>query len=168
MEREGDQAGATGAEAARRAAVLRPLVQAYLTASGSLESGIRDAVWKLGVSRATVWRWIRRLAAEGGRTSAMAPFVSGAPCGPSPLPWQSRMSAGILHSHYRASIRRPGSSRLAARLLEGAPLDCSSRPHCVATSAKVRSFRIEGHRADDGEISQLKARNDVQRIVSQI
>jgi hypothetical protein len=51
MEREGDQAGATGAEAARRAAVLRPLVQAYLTGSGSLESGIRDALWELGVSR---------------------------------------------------------------------------------------------------------------------
>ena len=43
MEREGDQAGAIGAEAARRAAVLRPLVQAYLTGSGRLESGIRRA-----------------------------------------------------------------------------------------------------------------------------
>jgi hypothetical protein len=77
MEREGDQAGATGAEAARRAAVLRPLVQAYLTGSGSLESGIRDALWELGVSRATVWRWIRRLAAEGGRTSALVPQKRG-------------------------------------------------------------------------------------------
>ncbi|PSH61674.1 hypothetical protein CU102_26765 [Phyllobacterium brassicacearum] len=45
MEREGGPGGATGAEVARRAAVLRPLVQAYLTGSGSLESGIRDAVW---------------------------------------------------------------------------------------------------------------------------
>jgi putative transposase len=98
---EGDQAGATGAEAARRAAVLRPLVQAYLTGSGRLESGIRDALWELGVSRATVWRWIRRLAAEGGRTRALVP--------------QKR-----------------------------------------------------GRRADGGEISYLKARNDVQRIVSQI
>ena len=84
MEREGDQAGATGAEAARRAAVLRPLVQAYLTGSGSLESGIRDAVWELGVSRATVWRWIRRLTAEGGRTSglvtAQIPFQSCPEC----------------------------------------------------------------------------------------
>jgi putative transposase len=34
--------------------VLRPLVQAFLKGTGSLESGINDAVWELGVSRATV------------------------------------------------------------------------------------------------------------------
>ncbi len=28
----------------------------HLTGSGSVESGIRDAFWELGVSRATVWR----------------------------------------------------------------------------------------------------------------
>ena len=38
---------------------------------GSLESGIRDAFRKLGVSKATVWRWVRRIADEGGRTSEM-------------------------------------------------------------------------------------------------
>ena len=77
MEREGDQAGTEGVEAARRAAVLRPLVQAYLAGAGSLESGVRDAVRELGVSRATVWRWIRRLAEDGGRTSALAPHKRG-------------------------------------------------------------------------------------------
>ncbi|WP_240473706.1 DNA-binding domain-containing protein [Thioclava pacifica] len=34
-------------------------------------------VWELGVSRATVWRWIRRLAADGGRTSALVPRKRG-------------------------------------------------------------------------------------------
>jgi hypothetical protein len=42
--------------------VLRPLVQSYLNGTASLESGINDAVWELGVSRAAVWRWIKRLA----------------------------------------------------------------------------------------------------------
>ena len=56
MDREEDHARTIGAEATRRAAVLRPLVQDYLSGKGSLESGIRDAVWQLGVSRATVGR----------------------------------------------------------------------------------------------------------------
>lgn len=77
MESDGDEFGANGAEAARRAAVLRPLVRDYLAGTGSLESGVRDAVWELGVSRATVWRWIRRLAEEGGRTSSLAPRKRG-------------------------------------------------------------------------------------------
>jgi hypothetical protein len=68
MGREGDHAEAIGAEAARKAAVLRPLVQEYLSGTGSLESGIHDAVCELGVSRATDWRWIRRLAYYGGWT----------------------------------------------------------------------------------------------------
>ena len=51
MESDGDEFGANGAEAARRAAVLRPLVRDYLAGTGSLESGVRDAVWELGVSR---------------------------------------------------------------------------------------------------------------------
>ncbi|MGX9353481.1 DNA-binding domain-containing protein (plasmid) [Shimia sp. W99] len=77
MERAGEQDETVGAETARRAAVLRPLVQAYLAGSGGLESRIRDAVWELGVSRATVWRWIRRLVAAGGRTSALVPRKRG-------------------------------------------------------------------------------------------
>ena len=48
-----DREDSAGGEEARRAAVLRPLVQAYLKGTGSLESGINDAVWELGVSRAT-------------------------------------------------------------------------------------------------------------------
>ena len=73
MESDGDEFGANGREAARRAAVLRPLVRDYLVGTGSLESGVRDAVWELGVSRATVWRWIIRSAEEGGRTSPWLP-----------------------------------------------------------------------------------------------
>lgn len=81
MNDDGEDSVAVGAEEARRAAVLRPLVQAYLNGSGSLERGINDAVWELGVSRATVWRWIKRLAEEGGRTSALAPRKRGRPTG---------------------------------------------------------------------------------------
>ena len=77
MEGNDEEGGDFGAEAQRRASVLRPLVQAYLSRAGSLESGIGDAVWELGVSRTTVWRWIRRLAAEGGRTSALVPRKRG-------------------------------------------------------------------------------------------
>ena len=55
MNDDGEDSVAVGAEEARRAAVLRPLVQAYLNGTGSLERGINDAVWELGVSRATVW-----------------------------------------------------------------------------------------------------------------
>ena len=47
-----DPGEAVGAETHRRATVLRPLVEAYLAGAGSLESGVRDAVWELGVSRA--------------------------------------------------------------------------------------------------------------------
>ena len=77
MDREGDHGGAIGAESARRAVVLRPLVQEYLSGAGSLDSGIHHAVWELGVSRATVRRWIRRLAEDGGRTSALVPQKRG-------------------------------------------------------------------------------------------
>jgi len=51
---ERDLTETAGVEALRRAAVLRPLVQAYLAGTGCLEAGIRDAVRELGVSRATV------------------------------------------------------------------------------------------------------------------
>ena len=78
---DSEEAEVIGAEDQRRAMVLRPLVQVYLSGTGSLESGIRDAVWELGVSRATVWRWIRRLAEGGGRTSAIVPRKRGRPSG---------------------------------------------------------------------------------------
>ena len=48
--------GDVEAKALRRASVLRPLVQTYLDRTGSLESGIGDAVWELGVSKTAVWR----------------------------------------------------------------------------------------------------------------
>jgi putative transposase len=44
MENDGEDSVAVGAEEGRRAAVLRPVVQAYLNGTGSLESGINDAV----------------------------------------------------------------------------------------------------------------------------
>lgn len=52
---DSEEAEVIGAEDQRRAMVLRPLVQVYLSGTGSLESGIRDAVWELGVSRAREW-----------------------------------------------------------------------------------------------------------------
>jgi hypothetical protein len=42
MEGNDEDCGDAGAEALRRALVLRPLVKAYLNRTGSLESGIRD------------------------------------------------------------------------------------------------------------------------------
>ena len=72
MEGNSEDSGDVGAEVLRRASVLRPLVQMYLSHKGSLECGIRDAVWEFGVSKATVWRWIRRLAEEGGRIDPAA------------------------------------------------------------------------------------------------
>ena len=75
MDDYGEDSVAVGAEEARRASVLRPPVQAFLKGTGSLESGINDAVWELGVSRATVWRWIKRLVEEGGRTSCAVRYV---------------------------------------------------------------------------------------------
>ncbi|MBB3237155.1 Mu transposase C-terminal domain-containing protein [Phyllobacterium endophyticum] len=116
MVREGDQAGATGAEATRRAAVLRPLVQAYLTGSGSLESGIRDLVWELGVSRATVWRWIRRLAEDGGRTSALVPQKRGRRAGITVI--SSEVEAVIDEHLHRYYLRRerPSLSRVVTEI----------------------------------------------------
>ena len=111
MVREGDHAGATGAEATRRAAVLRPLVQTYLTGSCSLESGIRDVVWELGVSRGTVWRWIRRLAEDGGRTSALVPQKRGRRAG---MVISSEVEAVIDEHLHRYYLRRerPSLSRV--------------------------------------------------------
>ena len=96
---------AVGAEEARRAAVLRPLVQAYLNGTGSLERGINDAVWELGVSRATVWRWIKRLAEEGGRTSALAPRKRGRPTGTMLI--SSKVEA-VIEEHLRRYFLRRG------------------------------------------------------------
>ena len=165
MEREGDQAGATGAEAARRAAVLRPLVQAYLTGSGRLESGIRDALWELGVSRATVWRWIRRLAAEGGRTSALVPQKRGRRAGITVI--SSEVEAVIDEHLHRYYLRRerPSLSRVVTEIR----IACGERGLQAPTRRTVQrrldamdereimkareGARAARHRADGGEIS---------------
>jgi putative transposase len=83
---EGNDEVCGDAEALRRTSVLRPLVQAYLNRTGSLASGIRDAVWELGVCMTTVWRWIRRLAEDGGLTSALIPRKRGCRSGTDMVP----------------------------------------------------------------------------------
>ena len=111
-----EESGDVGAEALRRASVLRPLVQAYLNRSGSLESGIRDAVWELGVSRTTVWRWIRRLAEEGGRTSALAPRKRGRPTGTVIVPGDVE---AIIEDHltrYYLRRERPSLARVVTEI----------------------------------------------------
>ena len=105
-----------GAEALRRASVLRPLVQAYLNRTGSLESGIRDAVWELGVSKTTVWRWIRRLAEEGGRTSALVPRKRGRRNGSVMVPVDVE---GIIEEHltrYYLRRERPSLARVVTEI----------------------------------------------------
>jgi len=96
MEVNGEENCDVGAEALRRAAALRPLVQMYLGRTGSLESGIRDAVWELGVSKTTVWRWIRRLAEEGGRTSALVLRKRGRRAGAAMVPGEVEAMCGCL------------------------------------------------------------------------
>jgi putative transposase len=108
MDDDREDSVAAGAEEARRATVLRPLVQAYLKGTGSLESGINDAVWELGVSRATVWRWIKRLAEERGRTSALAPRKRGRPTGTILI--SSKVEAVIEEHLRRYFLRRERSS----------------------------------------------------------
>ena len=111
-----EESGDVGAEALRRASVLRPLVQAYLNRSGSLEGGIRDAVWELGVSRTTVWRWIRRLAEEGGRTSALVPRKRGRPTGTVIVPGDVE---AIIEDHltrYYLQRERPSLARVVTEI----------------------------------------------------
>ena len=111
-----EEGGDFGAEAQRRASVLRPLVQAYLSRAGSLESGIGDAVWELGVSRTTVWRWIRRLAAEGGRTSALVPRKRGRRNGSVMVPGDVE---GIIEEHltrYYLRRERPSLARVVTEI----------------------------------------------------
>lgn len=116
MEGNDEEGGDFGAEALRRASVLRPLVQAYLRRAGSLESGIGDAVWELGVSRTTVWRWIRRLAEEGGRTSALVPRKRGRPTGSVMVPGDVE---GIIEEHltrYYLRRERPSLARVVTEI----------------------------------------------------
>ncbi len=111
-----EEGGDFGAEAQRRASVLRPLVQAYLSRAGSLESGIGDAVWELGVSRTTVWRWIRRVAAEGGRTSALVPRKRGRRNGSVMVPGDVE---GIIEEHltrYYLRRERPSLARVVTEI----------------------------------------------------
>ena len=115
MDDDGEASVAVGAEEARRAAVLRPLVQAYLRGTGSLESGINDAVWELGVSRATVWRWIKRLAEEGGRTSALAPRKRGRPTGTILI---SGKVESVIEEHLRRYFLRRERSSLSRVVIE--------------------------------------------------
>jgi putative transposase len=116
MDKDGEGTVAVGAEEVRRAVVLRPLVQAYLKGTGSLESGINDAVWELGVSRATVWRWIKRLAEEGGRTSALASRKRGRPTGTTLI---SGKVEAVIEEHLRRYFlrrERPSLSRVATEI----------------------------------------------------
>jgi putative transposase len=116
MDKDGEGTVAVGAEEVRRAVVLRPLVQAYLKGTGSLESGINDAVWELGVSRATVWRWIKRLAEEGGRTSALASRKRGRPTGTTLI---SGKVEAVIEEHLRRDFlrrERPSLSRVATEI----------------------------------------------------
>ncbi|WP_262031977.1 Mu transposase C-terminal domain-containing protein [Microvirga sp. Mcv34] len=115
MERERDLTETAGVEALRRAAVLRPLVQAYLAGTGSLEAGIRDAVWELGASRATVWRWIRRLAEEGGRTSALVPQKRGRRAGTTVI---SSAVEELIEEHLRRYFLRRERPSLSRVVLE--------------------------------------------------
>ena len=115
MDDDGEDSVAVGAEWARRAAVLRPLVQAYLNGTGSLESGINDAVWELGVSRATVWRLIKRLAEEGGRSSALAPRKRGRPVGKTLI---SGKVEAVIEEHLRHYFLRRERSSLSRVVTE--------------------------------------------------
>jgi len=116
IENNDEDSVAVGAEEARRAAVLRPLVQAFLKGTGSLESGVNDAVWELGVSRATVWRWITRLAEEGGRSSALAPRKRGRPTGTTLI---SGKVEAVIEEHLRRYFlrrERPSLSRVVTEI----------------------------------------------------
>lgn len=153
MEREGDQAGTVGAEAARKAAVLRPLVQAYLIGTGSLESGVQDAVWELGVSRATVWRWIRRLAEEGGRTSALVPQKRGRRSGTTVI---SSEVETVIDEHLRRYYlrrERPSLSRVVMEI----------RSACVERGLQTPTRRTVQRRLDTmDEREVMKAREGAQ------
>ena len=150
MEREGDQAGTEGVEAARKVAVLRPLAQAYLAGAGSLESGIRDAIWELGVSRATVWRWIRRLVEDGGRTSALAPHKGGRRAGTTVV--SSEVEAVIDEHLRRYYLRRerPSLSRVVSEIR----ISCGERGFQAPTRRTVQR-RVDA--MDEREV--MKARD---------
>ncbi len=139
MNDDGEDSVAVGAEEARRAAVLRPLVQAYLNGTGSLERGINDAVWELGVSRATVWRWIKRLAEEGGRTSVLAPRKRGRPTGTMLI--SSKVEA-VIEEHLRRYFLRRGVVTLTRRICKLASCSLIKRP--VPRISTPRMLRADG------------------------
>lgn len=120
---DGDPGEAVGAETHRRATVLRPLVKDYLAGTGSLESAVRDAVWELGVSRATVWRWIRRLAADGGRTSALVARKRGRRSGTTVI---SGEVEALIEDHLRRYYLRRERASLA-RVVKEIGIACRER-----------------------------------------
>ena len=116
MEGNCEDSGDVGAEVLRRASVLRPLLQMYLSRTGSLESGIRDAFRKHGVSKATVWRWVRRIADEGGRTSAMVARKHCRPSGTVIMPIEvDAVIGGYLARDYLRR-ERPGLARVVTEI----------------------------------------------------
>lgn len=115
MDDEGEDSVAVGAEEACRATVLRPLVQAFPKGTGSLESSINDADWELGVSKSTVWRWIKRLVEEGGRTSALALRKRGRPTGTTLI---SGKNEAVIEEHLRRYFLHRDRSSLSRVVTE--------------------------------------------------
>lgn len=116
MQADREEVGVVGLEDQHRAAVLRPLVQAYLSGSGSLEIGIRGAVWELSVSRATVWRWIHRLAEGGGRYSAIVPRKRGRPAGTAMVPDEVEATIEDHLRRYYLRRERPSLTRVVVEI----------------------------------------------------
>ena len=151
MENGGEGSVVVGAEEARRAAVLCPLVQANLNGTGSLESGINDAVCELGVSRATVWRWIKQLTVEGGRISAGALRKRGRPVGTTSI---SGKVEAVIEEHLRChflSRERSSLSRVVTEIRSTcgrshrAKARDKRKPHGSRISQNASHLRFKGN-----------------------